>query len=207
MSKLNRKLVCLFLSLLVGCAIPPTTPPFVYNQDCPHICWLNINPGVATMEDVQKLLNGSKQISYLDKDDSGFRIKWHTKQMSERTADVYVGVVGENGIVSAVNLLFPGNITVKNFIDLLGEPDEISVIKDVAEVIYIDYILYYRKANALIYATDWDLTGPKMTDPVSIVYLNLDLSSSNLPNWVIRHQNLRQPWLGFGKMNEYLLKR
>src|SRR5512133_1906860 len=125
MSRLNKKLMCLFLLLLVGCASLPATPPFVYNQECPHVCWLSINPSATTMEEARKLLRDSRQISNIDEDDTGISVKWRAKQMGEKPIDVSVGIVGENGIVSAVNFLFPGNITVKYFIDLLGEPDEI----------------------------------------------------------------------------------
>ncbi len=207
MSKLNITFVCLCLFLLVGCTSTPVTSPFVYNEQCPHLCWLNINPGITTMDEAQELLSNSRQISDIVKDEKGISIEWRNKQMGKGTTDAYVGIVGENRLVSTVNFLFSGNITVKNFIDLLGEPDEISVIKDITEVIYVEYVLYYRKANILIYATDWDLTGPKMSDPVGMVYLNLNLNSSDIPSWVIHHQNLRQPWLGFGKMDEYLLFR
>ena len=206
MSKLTRKLVCLLMYLLAGCTSLPATLPFAYNQECPHICWLGINPGVSTMDEARKLLSGSRQFSPIDEDDTGFRIKWHTKQMSEKTADVYVGIVGESGIVNSVNFLFPANVTVKNFIELLGEPDDISVMKqETAEITYVEYVLYYTQEKVLISSNTKDLTGPEVNNPLSVVYLNIDLSSNNLPNWISDQISLRQPWLGFRKMDEYLL--
>ncbi len=167
------------------------------------------------MKEARDLLTASKQISKLregsDTDinsDSGFRIRWHTKQMSDEVADAYVGVVGEDGIVRAVNFSFNTYIPIKNFIDLLGQPDEISVIKqEVADATYVEYILYYTQEEVLIFTNTRGLAGPELSDPLGIVYMNLDLNSTALPKWVESHKDLRQPWLGFGKMDEYLAQR
>lgn len=207
--------MCLFLFLFVGCATRPETHPFIYNQQCPHVCWLNISPGFTTMEDARSLLAASNQISKLREgsdidinNDLGFRIKWHTKQMGDKVADVYVGIVGEQGAVNTVNFDFPAYITLKEFVDLLGEPDEISVMKqETPEITYVEYLLYYTEEKVLIASNTKDLTGPEMTDPLGMVYLNIDLDSTNLPNWVKTQWTLRQPWLGFEKMDEYLLYR
>jgi hypothetical protein len=215
MMKIYRKLSCLFLLLLVGCTARPETPPFVYNEECPHVCWLNINPGLTTMEDTRHLVATSNQISKLREgsdidinNESGFTIKWHTKQMGEKVTDVYVGIIGEHGIVSSVTFNFPAYINLEEFIGMLGEPDEISVMKqETAEITYVEYILYYTKEKVLIASSTKDLTGPEITDPLGIVYLNIDLSSNNLPKWATDQIALRQPWLGFEKMDEYLLYR
>jgi hypothetical protein len=194
--------------LLASCASESVAPPFVYNQKCPHICWLGINPSITTADETRTLLRSSSQIdqnSYTE-DESGIKAEWSTKQNGVLSARV--GIVLSNGTVKSINFLFTTDVNIQEFVDLLGEPNEISIKKvEAAEVTYFEYIMYYTVSKALIYASTTDKNGPNTADPIDIVYLNIDPDDPDAPKWLLEHQELRQPWLGFGHLEEYLEKR
>lgn len=199
-------LLLLFLYSLTSCMTNAPAPPFEFNSSCPHGCWLGVHPGITTIEQADSLLSASKQISIIDTEDNGnLRVEWQTDQMGEELAHIRVGLSVQNGVVENINFYFPKFVTIQQFIDLLDEPDEISIIKhDAAEMTFFEYILYYDQEKVLIFSDTNDLNEPKTTDSLGIVYLNLDEENSDLPQWFLNHKNLRQTWLGFGKIDEYL---
>jgi hypothetical protein len=180
---------------------------FTYNQECPHICWLGINPGVTAAEDALVLLSSSSQIdqsSYIDKNETGVRVEWRTKQMGINP--IRVGMVFENGIVNRINFSFGIYVKIQEFIGLMGQPDEISIREvKASDASYIEYIVYYTSMNALIFVSTSNETGPDIDDAVSVLYLNITPDEAN-PLSFMSGQNLRQPWLGFGHLDEYLLR-
>ncbi len=198
-------ITCMFFVLLISCTSTPVSPPFVYNQECPHVCWLGINPGITTVEETRTLLSSSNQIdqaSYTE-DESGIGVEWFTKQMGVHSASV--GIVLDKETVKSINFLFPTSVKVQEFIDLLGEPDQISIRKvKTPEVTYFEYAIYYLIPKTLIFAFTTDENGPNPGDSVDIVYLNTDPDDPNVQNWFLQHKDLRQPWLGFGHLEEYL---
>ena len=216
-----KRIICLIFLFLTSCtpwyASPPpeytSTPSlipisstFTYTKDCPHICWLGINPGVTTAEEALALLSSSSQIdqsSYVDKNETGVRVEWHTKQMGINP--IRVGVVFENGIVNSISFDFGIYVKIGEFIDIIGQPDEISINKNAAEMPrYMNYVVYYTSINALIFVNVTDIAGPDIDDPVTILYLNISPDKAK-PLSFMSGQNLRQPWLGFGHLEEYLL--
>ncbi len=200
-------MMCLFLALTTGCASTPASLPFLYNQECPHVCWLGMNPGTTTAEEARTLLSSSHQIdqdSYIE-DESGIRVEWSAKK---NAPSARVGIVIDNGIVTKINFLFTTSVKIQEFINVLGEPDQISIIKiEAAEGTYFEYIIYYMAPKVLIYVSPIGKNGPSSDDAVNILYLNIDLNDSNVPKWVLEHKDLRQPWLGFGHLEEYLKNR
>lgn len=198
-------ITCILFLLLTSCVKIPASPPFVYNKECLHVCWLGINPSVTTVDEAKALVGSSSQIdqaTYIE-DEDGFRIEWHTKQMGVNPARV--GIITENGKVKSITFLFPSSVKVQEFIDLLGEPDEISIQKvEAAELTYYEYVIYYTKPKIIIFAFTRDEDGPHLEDSVDIMYLDIDLDNSDGPSWLLKHKALRQPWLGFGRADEYL---
>jgi hypothetical protein len=94
---------------------------------------------------------------------------------------------------------------IQEFIDLLGEPDEISVKNvEAAEATYIEYIVYFTSIKTVILANTKGENGPSSEDWVVLLILNTNPDISNAPNWLLEHKDLRQPWLGFGRKDEYL---
>ena len=76
-----------------------------------------------------------------------------------------------------------------------------------AEETYTTYVVYYVKANTFIYTSVYGESGPDKDDAIEILYLNVSPDNSTAPEWVVKHKDLRQPWLGFGHLEEYLKNR
>jgi hypothetical protein len=179
---------------------------FTYTQDCPHICWLGINPSVTTTEEARNILSSSNQIkqtSYIG-EDAGFGLEWYLD--SEHPLPIRVYVTSANGIVQ--KLIFRFNILVKiqEFIDLIGQPNEISIVEvRASDGRYINYVLYYTSMDVLIFITNYDASGANSDDPVQGLWLNVAPNDPNLDVWILSKNDFRQPWLGFGHLEEYLL--
>lgn len=199
------RVICLFFVLLTSCAPAPVIPPFEYNQKCPNVCWLGINPDITTAEEARKLINSSNQIDQGSsiEDKNGVSVEWFTKQMGVNPARV--GMVLDNGKVSSLNFLFPAGVQIQEFIDLLGEPDEIRVRKvEAAELTYIEYIVYFTSIKAVALASSKSDDDPSLEDWAELLILNNWSDDPNAPNWLLQHKDFHQPWLGFGHKDEYL---
>jgi hypothetical protein len=219
-----KKILCLFFILLASCTTPAspssvtTNPPsvsirpaFVYSQECPRVCWLGISPGVTTAEEALALLVSSDQIdqhSYV-KHVGEIIVEWHTEQMGVLSTRVYMDI--EDGIVKRLSFAFYGLAKIREFIELMGEPDEISIWKDqtVEANCCISYVVYYTSAKSSIFAyvPTIDDNGPNEVDSIDFLYLNLSPDDSDASDLLSDHKDLRQPWLGFGHLNEYLKNR
>jgi hypothetical protein len=202
-----KTVLCLALVLLTSCSTSSISLPLIYNRDCPHVCWLGINPGVTTAVEARGLLRSSNQIdqtSYKE-DPSGFTVEWMSRPKSEPTA---VGLSVENGLVKTIYLNSFGTLRMQDVIGLLGEPEEISLSKVVApDSIYTDYIVYFTSAKAIAFVMAMGKDGPASENYVDVLFLNLDASDPGAPKWVLQHNQFRQPWLGFGNLKEYLTNR
>jgi len=222
-----KRIMCLIFLFLISCApVPasltpvtvsptpaPTNPPsvpmssvFTYNQKCPHVCWLGINPGVTTAEEARTILNSSSQIdqtSYISNGE-GFRFVWNSRYPLKNRVSIAV----KNGIVQDIYIDFYTIVKIQEFIDLIGQPDEISIRKvQVPDARFIDYILYYTSMNALIFVSTNNETGPDIEDSVNFLNLNIAPDDPSLPMWISEQNEFRQPWLGFGHLEEYLKNR
>jgi len=220
-----KRIIYLVFLFLTGCvqarvsplpvrtSLPPSAPmtsAFTFTQECPHLCWLGINPGVTTAEEALALLASSSQIGKdsFEKNEAGIEVEWHTEQMVAHPTSV--GIVLENGIVSRIIFSFPATVKMQEFIELMEEPDEISIWKDqtVEANCCISYVVYYLSVRALIfaYAPTIEGNGPNIVDSINILCLNTAPDDPNAPRQVVEHKDLRQPWLGFGHLEEYLLR-
>ncbi len=216
-----KKIMCLIFILLTSCSLTPESPPpvltnssqvsvsssFVSNQECPHICWLGINPGVTTDREALVLLSSSKQIAVdsLEKNETGARVEWHS--MPGISNQARVGMVFENGVVQSINFMFLVPVKIQEFVDLFGEPDEISIRKVQApDARYIDYFVYYTSKKIVMFVLVASENGPDPSDSISDLYLNINSDDPNAPHWMLDYKDLRQSWLGFGHLDEYLLR-
>ena len=198
-------------SLLPMTVTPPpitVSSSFVYNQECPHLCWLGINPSVTTDREALVLLSSSNQIARdsLEKNETGARVEWHS--MPGISNQARVGIVFENGVVESINFMFLGPVKIQEFVDLFGEPDEISIRKVQApDARYIDYFVYYTSKKIVMFVLAAGENGPDPSDSISDLYLNINPDDSNAPWWMLDYRDLRQSWLGFGHLDEYLKNR
>jgi hypothetical protein len=159
-------------------------------------------------DEARRLLTASSQISrssYIE-DVGGFRLDWYWKQSKHPTR---VGVEVENGTVSSLSFGFPASIMrLQDITDLFGVPDEFSIRRvEAADATYLEYIVYYTSAKEVVFATTTNKNGSSASDSVDILYLNIDPDGTNVPTWLLRHRDLRQPWLGFGHLEDYLNNR
>lgn len=200
-----KKAILLTMLLLAGC-YPSPSDAFVYDEHCPHVCWLGINPGVTTIEEARSLLRSSNQINqklYSD-DETGYPVEWRTGQLPTR-----VGIYSENGIVKRISFgvsTFP--LTMNGIINLLGEPEQISITWEQApdDDCCISYVIYYPTQKAAIWVLPGNDRGPDPNDRIGLV-LNIELDEANAPRWLRDSKDSFQPWLGYGHLAEYVPTR
>jgi hypothetical protein len=172
------------------------------------VCWLGIDPGVTTAEEALALLGSSSQIDQdsFEKNETGARVEWHSEPGISNQARV--GMVFENGVVQSINFMFLVPVKIQGFVDLFGEPDEISIMENVApDARYIDYFVYYTPEKIVMFVLIASENGPDPSDFIRDLYLNINPDDPNAPHWMLDYKDLRQPWLGFGHLDEYLKNR
>jgi hypothetical protein len=105
----------------------------------------------------------------------------------------------ENGLVKSIS--FGGMLyTIDDFINLLGEPDEISISVQLAEVNFIHYAIYFSTRKVLITVSPGNRNGPDPKDAIFGLELNAEFDNSTLPTgW-----GSIRPWLGYGHIKDYL---
>jgi hypothetical protein len=208
-----KKIVWLIFILLTSCIPAPaspspvfTSPPpipvtssFAYNQDCPHVCWLGINPGTTTTDEAKALLRASDQIDHKwdQISNTGIVTIWYPDRF--KTFPSTVGVHFEKDLVKSIyitNLPF----TVNDFLKLLGEPDQIRISVQKAEVDYVQYAVYFslRKVMIDVYPASW--IGPNPTDTNFTLTLNVEFNDPSL----LAEWGENQPWLGYSHLKDYL---
>jgi len=194
-----KKRMILIVILLVGCS-SPIANPFVYDDNCPRLCWLGINPGVTTFKEAKELINSSRTIDKksLQLSDNSISTDWFTGRSEAFPCSVNIESEGE--LVESIS--FGGTPYKTNeFITLLGEPDEIYIrLVTQPDAEYIEYFVYYLSSKTLIEATFADQNGPDPNDRVFGLVLNSEFSKEILPSG---SGNI-QPWLGYGHVMEYL---
>jgi hypothetical protein len=217
------KLVLIFILLLTGCestSIIPSSDNMIispkvtnekpassaldtlqFNEKCPRLCWMGINPGVTTYQDVVTIMRTSEQIdqNWLDITSSEINAAiWHLD--STNTYNGNAAIAFENGVVKNI-ILGNSHIRIKDLINLLGEPDKISYkVFDTPDgpgkILF--YAVYFSSHKVMIYSGGgWG--GPDSNDPIKGLVLNTEINTSILP-WY----RPIQPWLGYGHIKEYL---
>jgi hypothetical protein len=212
-----KKIVFLLILLLTCCApaaptFPPTPNPdkahsaptadwsgyqpsveaFQFNDQCPHLCWLGISPGITTAEDAYKIIHTSDQVKQdsIEATDTGILVNWFTEKTRKLDSRVYVRL--DKGVVSTISFQSMAPFVLKNFVALIGEPDGINIDMDITgDIMEMPYGAYYYSKLILISADSAD-TGLNPNDPVDTLVLNLTYDQKIFRNWV-----------GYGHLKEY----
>lgn len=166
---------------------------------------MGIQPGVTTRKDAWEFIQSSKQVDKksIRSSESGFEFQWFFGKL--KTSYLQVGIGTENGAVSALSFLLLNEITLDELITVFGEPDKISIAReDASDDIYLYYILYYPKIQVMIDVVTHDFSGPQAGDFPNFLGINPEFDGNKLPNWQARKYVDRQPWLGYGHIEEYL---
>jgi len=207
-----KSAMILMLLVLVSCQSASnntTSQPiqtFEVSEQCPHVCWLGINPGVTSVEDAEALLQGSDQIDHktIVRSEDSMQVLWTTGGMENLYTRVGLGFQEVDiQTIYFTNLIFK----LDDLIALFGEPEEISIHVEPADNKSIIYTLYYPSTKTMIYSISGGSNGPNPKDYVDILSLNAEFDSPNLPTWRANDYKNRQPWLGYEHLEEYLKNR
>jgi len=86
----------------------------------------------------------------------GIAVKWYMDPKST-SFSTWVNIYVSDNDVNVKSIAFVENLypyTVKDFIELLGEPDEISIaVRDAPDARYLKYALYYTSLNTFFYTS------------------------------------------------------
>jgi len=199
---MKKILSVLFLFLLTSCQSYSPIEAFDVSENCPHVCWLGINPGVTTDTDAKAILDNTNRIKQksIVVDELGIGAEWYPVNSFPNR----IGITIENGIAKQISISNVYPLTVGDLVSLFGEPDEIGIsINLAADSTYVDYILFYSARQSAIFSSTINNNGPDPKDTIFILMLidKLDLKSS--PKWLVEKYDIRQPWLGFGHLKDY----
>jgi hypothetical protein len=197
--KAMKKLIFVFIIFLVGCESKQIS--LNSNNQCLTLCWMGINPGITTFDEAKTILTASDQIDqkWLNVTNSKiYAAVWYTEPTHEITGNV--GLTFENGVVKTISLTNPP-FTMKNIIDLIGEPDKISYfVLDTPDgpgkMLY--YAVYFTPRKIMIFSGGgWN--GPQPDDSMKWLRINTEFDSAF-------HQEIGviQPWRGYGHIKDYL---
>lgn len=182
----------------------PATPDFhtsldafSINDQCPHICWLGINPGVTTVEEARTLLQASDQVDQKNFYQTATYIQtnWF---FEEKTWYCQAFISFSQGRVKKVDLCT--TFTLDEAIHLFGEPDQIKIgIYSSPHEAVVAYALYYSARKTLLWIVSYGWDGPNPHDNVQSIILNTDGT-----NEFGYESDVVQPWLGYGHIKDYL---
>jgi len=174
----------------------PLLEAFKSSNECPNVCWLGIHPGTTTTDEAIRLIKSSTQFDqeFTKQSDTGLHAYWYP----EKTKTIGATSVTLNltdGLVKSIYLGRLRPFTVKDFIDLWGAPNEISIRYEVGLHYgeFTNYTLYYPMLKAELSIHLGNLNGPDPEDFIDLLTVN-DESINNY----------RQPWLGYWHIKDYL---
>jgi hypothetical protein len=203
-----KKLIYALMLLTVACnQAKPYNQPLAHDAACPTICWFGINPGVSTIKDVESILGSTNQITDVtDNPYSGLSVKWQTGNPDYFSSRVEISF--GNDIVDSISFS-PYPLRLGELIEKIGPPEEISLVQEPSPDggIFTVYIAYFPSMNSLLRVDSPIEIGPSEDDIIDLLIINIIPEDSSAPYWVTNHQAYRQPWLGFGHLEEYLKNR
>jgi hypothetical protein len=182
MEAIMNRFEILLLIVLTGCQLTPhsimekNVVPSIYgfdfSQNCPHGCWLGINPGITTADEAKSTIQASSQVDkqqFLEFPD-GIIAGWYPKNSTNATCTV--GLRFEKGVVDT---LYVTNLdyTVKDFVGILGQPDLIKINVQKGIVDLMAYSIYFSSRKVMIGVLTADLSGPAPSDTGLTVWLNV----------------------------------
>lgn len=206
-----KKLIFAFFLLLASCSptkqpaptpemqetYPPSLDAFKSSELCPDICWLGIHPGITTYEQVVQIITTSNQFEqrFTEISDSNIKAFW----FPDNTQKFHTGVtlVFSNNLVESITLGRLAPFTVQDFVILIGQPSEMSfmVQQGLHDDKYSVYNLYYPSLKTTFQVRSGGEHGPEPNDFILQLIINKEYQD-----------NYRQPWLGYGHFEEYLLR-
>ncbi len=207
--------ILFLILLLTACASKPTMPPtpdwtksrsaptadwssyepsidaFESNEQCPHMCWLGINPGVTTPEEAKTLLSASDQFKpNMEVTDTGIVAKWYTDKAKKLVSPVYVRF--DKGLVQSIAFNEMAPFTLKDFVVLIGEPDGINIDMNIyGDIMEMPYGAYYFSRDILLGSLSAD-TGINPNDPITTVVMNVPYNKA-----------IFRAWVGYGHLADY----
>ncbi len=200
----------LFLLLLTSCQPVPSTiaPPridgFEFNDNCPHMCWLGINPGTTTEAELRKMLSDPARfretMPLVDK--AGIQIVWFSGEGKSNPVMMTIRLI--NGAVGQISFFNMTRYSLQDFLNTLGEPKSISIRYAPGDAIYIEYAIYYPSQKMMIWNTSSTGHGPEPEDTIEYLMLNIEMNDDNIPRQLSDLNKSQQPWLGYGHLNDYL---
>ena len=194
----------LFPEATITKSVPASINTLQLNQQCPHFCWMGMNPGVTTFQEAETILSTSNQIDpkWLRVSATGILAVWNTHINPLQPFPCNVSIVIENGMVKTISF---GSLPfrIKDFTNRIGEPDKISIaLVKAAERDFVTYAIYFSSRKVLIVVSPGDLTGPDSNDYIFEMYLNTEFTKATLPSWY--ELGPIGPWLGYGHIKDYL---
>lgn len=172
-------------------AYQPSVEAFQFNEQCPHLCWLGINPGVTTLEEAKTIVQSTDSVDpNMEITETGIVLKWHTEKTKKLISSVYIRF--DQGVVASIAFQEMAPFNLKNFIDIAGDPTGVNIDMNIyGDIMEMPYGAYYAPGKILVGANAAD-TGLNPNDPVSSLILN-----------VAYEEKLFRKWVGYGHLAEY----
>ena len=169
----------------------PSIEAFEFNDQCPHLCWLGINPGVTTLEEAHTILSASDQIDpNMEVSDTGIIAKWFADKDKKLISSVYVRF--DQGVAASMVFRNMAPFALKDIIDLLGDPDGVNIDMNIyGDIMEMPYGAYYFSQRILVSSEAAD-TGLNPNDPVTSLVANVPYD-----------EKIFRKWVGYGHLAEY----
>jgi hypothetical protein len=181
---------------------PLSIAAFEAGKECPHVCWLGIQPEITSADNAISILMASNQINHeklFQRSDTELLTQWYTDETKTFYSDVWLMFEGKLVKSITFNLLTPYNMNY--FISLFGAPD--TIIIDLDQTIdggnLVNYAVYFSqdKVSLSVYPGSWD--GPNPEDPIRGMTINSEFTYS-----IFLKKVKQQPWQGYGHLKDYL---
>lgn len=175
----------------------PSIEAFKSSENCPNICWLGIHSETTDSERAIQIISTSNQFNQAFTEISHDNIRAYWFPEESKTFGTGVRISFLNNRVESITLGRLVPFTVQDFIGLLGQPAEISlmVYKGMHDDKYTVYNLYYPLLKAFFQINSSGEHGP---EPNDFIY-GLDINTEYQDNY-------RQLWLGYEHFDEYMLR-
>jgi len=165
----------------------PDIKAFKPSANCPNVCWMGIHPGTTSAGQAISIITNSKDVEQIQISGDHISAIWVPDRTREYPNDVGISVAFSNALVKSVSLEAAGliNIDVRDFMSLVGEPDEIKIYNScifyfAGDSCYSDYILFYSKMSAAVYINHGNGGGPASDDFITKITINLPVEDPNI---------------------------